>query len=51
MGGDKFVAAGIATICVLTGGTPRASCAIAGAAAVYESVEELRHDLANTPLS
>jgi HAD superfamily hydrolase (TIGR01549 family) len=43
--------AGLDTICVLTGGFSQAELTGAGALAVYESVEELRHDLANTPLS
>jgi HAD superfamily hydrolase (TIGR01549 family) len=43
--------AGIATICVITGGFSVAELQEAGASAVYESVDELRHDLENTPLS
>jgi HAD superfamily hydrolase (TIGR01509 family) len=44
-------AAGIPTICVITGGFARAELEEAGAAAVYESVEELREKLDETPLS
>jgi HAD superfamily hydrolase (TIGR01549 family) len=44
--------AGVATLAVRTGGAySEAELLAAGAAAVYESVEELRRDLANTPLS
>ena len=41
----------IPTICVITGGWARAELLEAGAAAVYESVEELRQNLDSTPLS
>jgi HAD superfamily hydrolase (TIGR01549 family) len=43
--------AGLDTICVLTGGFSQAELSGGGALAVYKSAEELRHDLANTPLS
>ena len=43
--------AGIETICVITGGFSAQELREAGAAAVYESVEDLRHDLENTQLS
>jgi HAD superfamily hydrolase (TIGR01549 family) len=43
--------AGLETICVITGGFSEAELRDAGAAAVYESVADLRHDLENTPLS
>jgi HAD superfamily hydrolase (TIGR01549 family) len=42
---------GIETLCVITGGFSKAELEEAGGVAVYESVEELRRDLANTPLS
>jgi HAD superfamily hydrolase (TIGR01549 family) len=42
---------GIRTVCVITGGFARAELEEAGAAAVYESVEELREKLDATPLS
>jgi HAD superfamily hydrolase (TIGR01549 family) len=42
--------AGIETVCVLTGGFSEAELREAGAAAVYESVEELRGRLGETPL-
>ena len=42
---------GVETLCVITGGFSRAELDDAGAAAVYESVDELRRDLGNTPLS
>jgi HAD superfamily hydrolase (TIGR01509 family) len=44
-------AAGIPTVCVITGGFSRAELEDAGAAVVYESVEELRGKLDETPLS
>jgi HAD superfamily hydrolase (TIGR01549 family) len=44
-------AAGVPTICVITGGFSYAELQEAGAAAVYESVEELREKLDETPLS
>jgi HAD superfamily hydrolase (TIGR01549 family) len=43
--------AGVATICVITGGFSKHELIEAGAVAVYESVAELRRDLGNTPLS
>ena len=43
--------AGLNTICVITGGFCEDELREAGCIAVYESVEELRLDLANTPLS
>jgi phosphoglycolate phosphatase-like HAD superfamily hydrolase len=43
--------AGVATICVVTGGFSRQELEEAGAAAVFESVDELRRNLAKTPLS
>ena len=42
---------GVATICVITGGFSRQELEDAGAAAVFESVEELRGSLDETPLS
>jgi HAD superfamily hydrolase (TIGR01549 family) len=44
-------AAGVPAVCVITGGFARAELEEAGAAAVYESVEELREKLDETPLS
>jgi HAD superfamily hydrolase (TIGR01549 family) len=43
--------AGIPTVCVITGGFSRAELLEAGAAVVYESVEEIRENLDETPLS
>jgi HAD superfamily hydrolase (TIGR01549 family) len=43
--------AGLQTICVITGGWSRQELADAGAAAVFESVAELRQKLDETPLS
>ena len=43
--------AGVETICVITGGFSRQELEDAGAAAVFESVDELRRNLAKTPLS
>jgi HAD superfamily hydrolase (TIGR01549 family) len=43
--------AGVDTICVITGGFSRQELEEAGAAAVFESVDELRRNLAKTPLS
>jgi phosphoglycolate phosphatase-like HAD superfamily hydrolase len=43
--------AGVGTICVITGGFSRQELEEAGAAAVFESVDELRQNLAKTPLS
>ena len=43
--------AGVSTICVITGGWSVEELRDAGAAAVFESVEELRRNLGNTPLS
>jgi len=42
--------AGVPTICVMTGGWSRQELTQAGAAAVYESVSELREKLDETPL-
>jgi HAD superfamily hydrolase (TIGR01509 family) len=44
-------AAGIPTVCVITGGFSRSELGEAGAAVVYESVGELRGKLDETPLS
>ena len=43
--------AGIETICVLSGGFPESVLREAGAVAVYESVDELRRKLDDTPLA
>jgi len=43
--------AGIDTICLITGGWSRQELHDAGAAAVYESIVELRRNLDKTPLS
>jgi HAD superfamily hydrolase (TIGR01509 family) len=43
--------AGIATIGVLTGGFSDQELVAAGAACVFERIEDLRHDLDDTPLS
>jgi len=43
--------AGLATICLLTGGWSRQELIDAGAAAVYESIPELRQNLGKAPLS
>ncbi|MDQ3778380.1 MAG: HAD family hydrolase [Actinomycetota bacterium] len=43
--------AGVATICLITGGFSEQELRDAGAAAVFESVEELRLNLDSTPLS
>ena len=43
--------AGIETVCLITGGFSRAELEEAGAAAVYENMEELRGKLDQTPLS
>jgi HAD superfamily hydrolase (TIGR01549 family) len=43
--------AGIPTVCVITGGFSRPELLEAGAAAVYESVEQVREKLDETPLS
>jgi HAD superfamily hydrolase (TIGR01509 family) len=42
--------AGIETICVITGGFSEQELSDAGAAAIYESVEELRRKIADSPL-
>jgi HAD superfamily hydrolase (TIGR01509 family) len=42
--------AGIETVCLMTGGFSEAELRDAGAAAVFESVEELRKNIATTPL-
>jgi phosphoglycolate phosphatase-like HAD superfamily hydrolase len=42
---------GVETICVITGGFSRQELEEAGAVAVFESVDELRRNLAKTPLS
>jgi HAD superfamily hydrolase (TIGR01549 family) len=43
--------AGIETLCLITGGFSRHELVEAGAAEVYESVEELRRRLGETPLA
>jgi HAD superfamily hydrolase (TIGR01549 family) len=43
--------AGIPTVCVVTGGFSRAELLEAGATVVYESVEQVRENLDETPLS
>jgi HAD superfamily hydrolase (TIGR01549 family) len=43
--------AGLVTICLITGGWSRGELLDAGAAAVYESLAELRQNLAKPPLS
>ena len=43
--------AGLETVCVMTGGWSRQELLDAGAADVYESVEELRQNLGKPPLS
>jgi HAD superfamily hydrolase (TIGR01549 family) len=43
--------AGLETVCVITGGFSERELLDAGAAAVFESVDELRHRLDETPLS
>jgi HAD superfamily hydrolase (TIGR01549 family) len=43
--------AGLETICLTTGGWSKQELRDAGAAAVYEDIEELREDLDSTPLS
>ena len=43
--------AGVATICLITGGWSRSELLEAGAAAVYDSVAELRENVDSTPLS
>jgi HAD superfamily hydrolase (TIGR01549 family) len=43
--------AGLETVCLVTGGWSKQELREAGAAAVYDSIEELREDLDNTPLS
>jgi HAD superfamily hydrolase (TIGR01549 family) len=48
---DAARKASLETICLTTGGWSKQELRDAGAAAVYESIEELREDLANTPLS
>jgi len=42
--------AGVETVCVITGGWSKQELREAGAVAVFESVEELRHRLDETPL-
>jgi HAD superfamily hydrolase (TIGR01549 family) len=42
---------GLETVCLVTGGWSKHELREAGAAAVYESIEELSEDLDNTPLS
>jgi HAD superfamily hydrolase (TIGR01549 family) len=48
---DSARKAGVATVCVMTGGWSRQELLDAGAAAVFESVGELRGKLDETPLS
>jgi HAD superfamily hydrolase (TIGR01549 family) len=43
--------AGLETVCLVTGGWSKQELREAGAAAIYESIEELREDLDNTALS
>jgi len=43
--------AGLETVCVMTGGWSRQELLDAGAAEVYESIEELRQNLGKPPLS
>jgi phosphoglycolate phosphatase-like HAD superfamily hydrolase len=43
--------AGIETVCVITGGWSKQELLDAGAAAVYESIGELRQNLGEPPLS
>jgi phosphoglycolate phosphatase-like HAD superfamily hydrolase len=43
--------AGIETVCVITGGYSEQELRDAGAAAVFESVDELRRNLEKSPLS
>jgi HAD superfamily hydrolase (TIGR01549 family) len=43
--------AGLETVCVITGGWSKQELLDAGAAAVYESIEELRQNLGEPPLS
>ena len=43
--------AGVPTLCVMTGGWSRQELLDAGAADVYESVDELRERLDETPLA
>jgi HAD superfamily hydrolase (TIGR01549 family) len=43
--------AGLETICLMTGGWSKQELVEVGAAAVYESIEELRRNLDDTPLS
>ncbi len=43
--------ASLETVCLTTGGWAKQELRDAGAAAVYDTIEELREDLANTPLS
>jgi len=43
--------AGLSTICLLTGGWSRQELVDGGAAAVYESIAELRQNLSEAPLS
>jgi HAD superfamily hydrolase (TIGR01549 family) len=48
---DAARRAGLETVCVLTGGWSKQELLDAGAAAVYESIEELRQNLGEPPLS
>jgi HAD superfamily hydrolase (TIGR01549 family) len=48
---DAARRAGLETVCVITGGWSKQELLDAGAAAVYESIEELRQNLGEPPLS
>jgi HAD superfamily hydrolase (TIGR01549 family) len=48
---DAARRAGLETVCVITGGWSKQELLDAGAAAVYESIEELRQNLGEAPLS
>jgi HAD superfamily hydrolase (TIGR01549 family) len=48
---DSARKAGIETVCLITGGWSRQELVDAGAAAVFESIAELRQKLDETPLS
>ena len=47
---DAAAKAGVPTICVMTGGWSRQELLDAGAVEVYESVDELRRGLDESPL-
>jgi HAD superfamily hydrolase (TIGR01549 family) len=48
---DAARRAGLETVCVITGGWSKQELLDAGAAAVYESIDELRQNLGEPPLS